>query len=174
MSWLRDVWNRLRGEVTATSLTLLDGHGTAGVGEAVPEGLEWHEVVASSFADPKDVEAFNRCRAQGKTEQECFKVGDNGIGCWGDNTAQGQIAMCALPPDDMIEEWGTVDRAKRKLVRVTIPATGRSALCVLADRMPWKRNIKNGAGIDLNPAAVRELGMKPPIKVKARWAWEQS
>jgi len=47
----------------------------------VSQGI--HKVIASSFADPADVRAFKRCKAQGKTDQECFRVGDNGVGCWG-------------------------------------------------------------------------------------------
>jgi hypothetical protein len=39
-----------------------------------------HHVVASSFADPADIRAFKKCKATGKTDQQCFKVGDNGIG----------------------------------------------------------------------------------------------
>src|SRR5688572_27886450 len=50
------------------------------------EEPEWRSGKASSFADPKDVAAFKRCKAQGKTDQQCFRVGDNGIGLWGDDT----------------------------------------------------------------------------------------
>jgi hypothetical protein len=44
-------------------------------------------VTASSFADPNDVAAYRRAIAQGKTPAEALKVGDNGIGKWGDQTA---------------------------------------------------------------------------------------
>lgn len=127
-------------------------------------------VLASSFADPADVRAFKRCKAKGGSDAECFKVGDNGIGCWGDLTAQDQTPMCALPPDDMIARWGSVAKAKRKRVRVA-RENGISVECILADRMPWKKNIKNGAGIDLNPAASRRLGLKPPFLEKVAWEW---
>lgn len=43
---------------------------------------------ASSFADPADVRAFERCKAEGKSDQACFRVGDNGIGQFGKITAQ--------------------------------------------------------------------------------------
>ena len=46
----------------------------------------WHSTTATSFADPADVAAFKRCKAQGKSDHECFAVGDNGIGSWGDPT----------------------------------------------------------------------------------------
>ena len=60
-------------------------------GDAVPAGAGF-KVTASSFADPADVKAFNHCKAQGKTDQECFKVGDNGIGQFGKLTAQADTA----------------------------------------------------------------------------------
>lgn len=124
---------------------------------------------ASSFADPKDVAAFKRCKAQGKTDLQCFKVGDNGVGCWGDNTAQLDIPMCAVPPDDMIAKWGSVNAAKHKPIVVRV--NGHQVVCRLADRMPKKKNIKNGAVIDLNPAALKALGLKPPVMVQAEWWW---
>ena len=128
-----------------------------------------HHVKASSFADPADVRAFRKCKECGGSDQECFRVGDNGIGCWNDNVSEGTGASCALPPDDMIEKWGSIAGAKHKLVEVS--ANGKTVTCVLRDRMPWKKNIHNGAGIDLNPDAVRALGLEPPIMVPAKWEW---
>ena len=128
-----------------------------------------HAVKASSFADPADVLSFKKCKARGGSDQECFKVGDNGRGCWGHLTAQDSIPMCALPPDDMIERFGTIAKAAEAQVRVTV--SGRSVICILADRMPWKKNVKNGAGIDLNPAAGKALGLRPPFFVSASWEW---
>lgn len=128
-----------------------------------------HRVKASSFADPKDVAAFRRCKERGGSDQDCFKVGDNGVGCWGDDVTDGHGPSCALPPDDMIEQFGSVGNAKHKLVEVE--ANGKTVTCVLRDRMPWKKNITNGAGIDLNPDAVRALGLEPPIMVSATWRW---
>jgi len=135
----------------------------------VTPGATIHAVRASSFADPADVAAFKRCKERGKSDEECFKVGDNGIGAWGDDCSEGSGLSCALPPDDMIEKWGSVDAAKHKLVEVT--ANEKDVTCVLKDRMPWKRNIENGAGIDLNPDTVRALGLEPPIMVSASWRW---
>ena len=135
--------------------------------------VEWtdapHKVKASSFADPADVRAFRRCKERGGTDDQCFKVGDNGQGVWDDDTSEGSGPSCALPPDDMIQKWGSIAAAKHKLVEVTHES--KSVTCVLKDRMPWKKNIKNGAGIDLNPDAVRALGLEPPIMVSAVWRW---
>jgi len=126
---------------------------------------------ASSFADPADVRAFERCKAKGGTDQQCFKVGDNGRGCWGDLTAQTHTPMCALPPQVMEAQWGSVAKARHRRVRVHCFRTKRTVLCVLADRMPRKPN-SSGAGIDLNPAASAALGLTPPHLEPVEWAWE--
>jgi hypothetical protein len=130
---------------------------------------QWHHGKASSFADPADVRAFKRCKDEGKSDQECFKVGDNGIGCWGDDTSEGSGPSCALPPDDMEEKFGSTLKAKHARVRVA--ANGQEVIVTLKDRMPSKRNITNGAIIDLNPDAAVALGLKPPFLRDAKWAW---
>lgn len=133
---------------------------------------------ASSFADPADVVAFDkwykvyrdRGMSHERAEKLAFAKGDNGMGCWGDKTAQTTTPMCALPPEDMVARFGSVAAAKHKRVRVTFGA--RSVSCLLADRMPAKRLITNGAGIDLNPAAAKALGLKPPFLREVEWDWE--
>lgn len=125
----------------------------------------WTRGKASSFADPADITAFKRCKATGKSDMECFKVGDNGIGKWGDDTTADR-PMCALPPEDW-EPFGAGARGKK----VRVIANGREVICELRDTMPRKKNIKNGAAIDLNPAAVKAIGLKPPIMVEASWKW---
>jgi len=133
--------------------------------ETAVASVEVHRVKASSFADPGDVEAFLRCKARGGSDQECFKVGDNGIGKWGDATTSDR-PMCALPPEDW-EAFGKAARGKRVLVK----ANGREVVCELRDTMPHRANITNGAGIDLNPAACAALGSKPPMLISATWQW---
>jgi len=135
--------------------------------------------LASSFADPKDVEAFKACVARGNSQQWCLRKGDNGVGCWGDDTAQTKTPMCALPPDDMIQRWGSIEERRLKKIpkiaahrRVVVVVGEHFVVCILADRMPWRKNIRNGAGIDLNPAAAKVLGLKPPFLVPASWTWE--
>jgi len=128
-----------------------------------------HRGLASSFADPADVRAFRRCKAQGKSDAECFRVGDNGIGYWEDDCSEGSGTSCALPPDDMIEKFGSIAAAKHAKVKVT--SNNHTAIVTLKDRMPWKRNITNKAIIDLNPDAVHALGMNPPILEPATWEW---
>lgn len=128
-----------------------------------------HSVIASEFADAADIEAFRRCKAQGRSDQDCFKVGDNGIGVWGESTAPGSGPSCALPPEDMEEAWGSVANAKNKRVSVTYKdATG---ILVLKDRMPHRANIKNGAGIDLNEDARKLLSIPKGGMVRVIWKW---
>lgn len=129
-----------------------------------PVDTSWHEGKASSFADPADVRAFKRCKAQGKSDQECFKVGDNGIGKWGMDTTLPH-PMVALPPED----WQHLPRPQGAFV--IVEANGQTVRATLQDTMPRKANIKNGAIIDLNPAACAALGLTPPMLVNARWRW---
>lgn len=123
-----------------------------------------HSVLASSFADPEDVAAFRACKATGKSDVECYRVGDSGIGEWGDDTTV-DIPMCALPPED----WEAYSNARGKKVLVT--CGDKSVVCELRDTMPHKAAIKNGAGIDLNEAAWKSLGHSPPQLRQATWKW---
>ena len=125
-----------------------------------------HSVMASSFADPADVRAFRRCKSAGGTDRECFRVGDNGIGAWGDDTT-GSVPMCALPPED----WAAFP-APRGGTRIRVTGNGRMVVCELRDTMPHRRFIKNGAGIDLNPAACLALGLTPPVMYPVVWSLE--
>jgi hypothetical protein len=124
-------------------------------------GDEWRTAKASSFADPADVVAFKKCKATGKTDKQCFAVGDNGIGQFGANTAQEKTAMCALHADDMKAIWGSVAAAAHKLVIVSTQKD--SVICAVEDRMSSRGRI------DLNPAAAKRLGLKPPFLVDCIW-----
>lgn len=136
-----------------------------------------HEGKASSFADPADVKAFKKWYkiyldeglSPDRAKQRAFAKGDNGEGCWGDDTSEGSGMSCALPPEDMEEKFGSVAVAKHQQVEVT--ANDKTITCTLKDRMPHRTNITNGAMIDLNPDAVRALGLEPPIMVNATWRW---
>jgi hypothetical protein len=126
-------------------------------------------VVASSFADPKDIAAYKKAIKDGKTRNEALKVGDDGIGKWGDNTAVND-PMCALPPEDWEAKWGMGHTARGKKVVVTF--NGMTVVGELRDTMPRKANIKNGAGIDLNPGFARAFGLKQPFLVPGvQWEW---
>ena len=128
-----------------------------------------HHVKASSFADPDDVAAFKKCKAQGKTDEQCFKVGDNGIGFAGDDCT-GPTPMCALPQEDWKERWGT--KANARLKPVVVTANGKPVVCLLGATMPKRATTPNGAGIDLSPAAVKAIGKKPPLMIDATWIWQ--
>lgn len=127
-----------------------------------------HEVIASSFADPADVHAFRVCKDRGGSDQDCFKVGDNGVGKWGDDCTAGSGLACALPPED----WQQFSAdARRKKVLIKSVDTGLEVIAELRDAMPHKANITNGAGIDMNFDAVTALGLKVPLMAKVIWAW---
>ncbi len=127
----------------------------------------WHTVKASSFADPADVRAFKRCKSNGGTDQECFKVGDNAIGAWGDDTSEGSGPSVALPPEDW-EEFGKTGAHFKK---VQVRYGDKTVVAELKDTMPHKANIRNGAGIDMNPDTCRALGLEPPVLTKVSWRW---
>jgi hypothetical protein len=127
-------------------------------------------VIASSFADPKDVAAYNRAKAEGKTEKEALKIGDNGIGVWGDKTARDDVSMCALPPEDWKAKWRTGHNARGKKVSVTF--NGKTVIGELRDTLPDKAHNQNGAGIDLNPGFAKAFGVTPPFMLHGvRWEW---
>ncbi len=127
-------------------------------------------IKASSFADPKDVAAFRKCKSAGNSDEHCFGVGDNGVGCWGDDCTEGTGPSCAVPPEYMVNRWGSMHDAKHK--QVLVQANKQSVVCILKDVMPHIRHITNGARIDLNPDAVRALGLEPPILIDASWDWQ--
>lgn len=128
------------------------------------------KVTASSFADPADIAAYRQAIAQGKTESEALKLGDNGIGKWGDDTTPVDKPMCALPPEDWIAKWGKGSAARGKKVSVTYK--GKTVIGELRDTMPHKENIKNGAGIDLNPGFANAFGVKQPFMLSnVTWEW---
>lgn len=127
--------------------------------EGTAEG--WIKATASTFADPADVRAFERCKATGKSDQECFKVGDNGIGMWGANTAQDHTPMVAVHADDMIRLWGSINASEHKLVEVQV--NGVIFKASVEDRLGVKGRI------DLNPACCNVIGIAPGFTVPCRW-----
>lgn len=124
-----------------------------------------HRVKASSFADPGDIAAFRRCKERGHSDKFCFAYGDNGIGRWGDDTTV-NVPMCALPPED----WKSLGDTARG-AKVLVKANGLQVICELRDTMPYRANIKNGAGIDLNFAAVKALNLSVPLLISATWEY---
>ncbi len=157
------------GPKTLQALTTLsgmpDGAPWPSVAQQQPNVQGWYSVTASSFADPADVTAFRKCKAEGNSDLTCFARGDNGVGKWGDDCTEGSGPSCALPPED----WAHLDNPRGALVAVQ--ANGRQVLCHLKDTLPHKANIHNGAGIDLNPDACAALGFTPPIMEPVRWGW---
>jgi hypothetical protein len=161
-------WGPISQEALNKVLGVSDAPGAGnpgGEGGGADVGV-WFAAEASSFADPADVRAFQRCKEQGKTDQQCFRVGDNGIGQFGKITAQAHTAMVALHRTDMIARWGSVQGAAHR--RVFVRVNGRTIEATVEDRL-------GVAGrIDLNPACAAQLGLNPPFLVPRRncsWRW---
>jgi hypothetical protein len=78
--------------------------------------------------------------------------------------------MCALPPEDWMAKWGIGLNARGKKVAVTY--RGNTVIGELRDTMPHRANIKNGAGIDLNPGFAKAFGIKQPFLLPGvKWEW---
>jgi hypothetical protein len=60
-------------------------------------------------------------------------------------------------------KWGAGNNARGKKVAVTF--NGKTVIGELRDTMPNKANIKNGAGLDLNPGFAKAFGLTPPFLV---------
>ena len=140
--------------------TALQGSGGTG---AKSGGNGPFKAKASSFADPKDVADFKKCKAEGKTDKACFAVGDNGIGAWGANTALTTKPMVAVHEDDAVARWGSFDGAAHRRVRVTVG--GKSVEATVEDKLG------TAGRIDLNPAAAAKLGLNPPFLKACEWEW---
>lgn len=139
----------------------------AAIAKAV--GADTNDVLASTFADPMDLSRFRKAKGLGMTDSEAFRFGDNGIGYWGRDTTSDTIPMCALPPEVITAKWGKLSSAQSKLVSVTY--RDKTADCVLEDTMPHLAEITNGAGIDLNPGAAKQLGIPIGGMVKVSYHW---
>jgi len=126
-----------------------------------------HHVIASEFATDSDLRAYRHAKQLGWPDSKAFGVGDNCIGCYGDQT-NGTKPMCALPPEDMMETWGSILNAKHKPVKVRNGDI--MVVCIIADRMPHRDAITNGAGIDLNPAA--RIALNLPVGAMKPVTWE--
>ena len=75
---------------------------------------------ATSFATLKDLRGYIKCRDNGGSQRFCLNKGDNGEGMWGDNTAQLDVPMVALPVSEMKKKWGNTSSARGKPVRLRL------------------------------------------------------
>ena len=112
------------------------------------EYLATQPAEASTFATPSDLANY--------AKHHSLATGDNGIGAWGAVTASTTDPMVALPRDVLAAHFGDEDAANGAQVEV-MGANG-PFLARIADKMPATQNIKNGANIDLNPAAAIMAG----------------
>jgi len=124
---------------------------------------EWHQFLASTFADPDDVIAFRRCKDRGGSDQECFLIGDNGIGCWGDDTTSTHEHLVALHHDVIVAKWGSLANGKHRLIQLV--RENRVCLARLGDRCGIIDRI------DLNPACQKTLDVPAGALLPVRWRW---
>lgn len=125
--------------------------------------LTWIACEASSFADPADLRAFERCKTTGKTDLQCFAVGDNGIGEPGVITAQEHTPYVAVHNDFMVSRWGSKHAAWLREVEVV--ANGVTFRAKVGDRISARGRI------DLNPACLKLINKPAPLKIAAKWRW---
>lgn len=149
------------GLLTQKALHALD----VDVDETVPID-EWpSETVfrgkASSFADPKDIADFKRCKSKGGSDQQCFKVGDNGVGFWGDDTTDVNKPFVAVHHELLEEKYGSLANARHRSVRVTID--GKTALCLVGDICGVKTRV------DLAVGAQKLFELTAPFLKTASW-----
>lgn len=123
------------------------------------------KMMASSFADPADVAAYKKAKAQGKTDNEARAVGDNGVGCWGDSTVAGTGPACALHKSLIESRWGKSWKKTGKHKTVRVRYGNSEIVCALKDICGMRDRI------DLNPDAVAAIGLTPPILVTVYWEW---
>lgn len=140
-----------------------------------------HKVWASSFADPPDVAAFRRCKADGHDDDYCFGKGDNGVGLWGDDCSRFSGAACALPPEVMEYFFGATEanlwrEARNQTILVKkADDPDEPAYWVevaIKDRMPHISTLeKKGRKyrIDLSPDAVLAIGKHWPLEELVIW-----
>jgi hypothetical protein len=111
--------------------------------------------LATSFADPADLRAYNRALREGKTPAQALEVGDNGLGAWGNPTTTGTGPCVALAT--RVEGF-----RPHRMVRIFYGEKHVDAEV---------RDIGPAGRIDMNPDCCEELGLTPPVKVMVDWVW---
>lgn len=138
---------------------------------------DFHKVWASSFADPADVRAFKRCKAEGgyrskgvwhpgSSDSHCFEIGDNGVGFWSQDVSEGTGPSCALPPE-VIDYYGL-----HKDSPLLVSHEGREVVALVRDHMPhldYLERHNRKYRIDLNPDACHALGISIPAEALVTW-----
>ncbi len=126
---------------------------------------------ATCFADSSDVRKFKACKANGYSDKYCFGAGgdygDNAIGIFGQDTSEGSGPSCALHPEDIRAKWGTIAAGRHKQVRVT--ANQKDIICEVKDILG---HINKNVVVDLNPDAIRALGLEPGPNFSVHCSWE--
>lgn len=143
---------------------------SSGTNDEIPTRLQFmNTTIATSFADPADIRAYLEAKMRGETEEQALDVGDNGIGCWGDDTKMGSGARSSLPAHVTVSRWGSMWNGRRRLIRVFYGGTFVDT--ILSDAGPGPKEEAEGHGLDLNYDAWKAFGVSVPAEKKVQWDW---
>ncbi|HUD75314.1 MAG TPA: hypothetical protein VMQ76_09605 [Terracidiphilus sp.] len=127
--------------------------------------------IATSFADPADITAYERAKARGATEEQALAVGDNGIGYYGFDTKKGSGARSSLPAHVIVDRWGSMTNGRGRLIRVFFKSQWIDT--ILSDEGPGPKEEAEGHGLDLNYDAWAALGVSVPAEEQVEWDWTE-
>jgi hypothetical protein len=168
---IQGVANGLSGPIqTATptgpgqAFTLPSGAPRGGTPKSIAANAEgFISMRGTSFATDQDVARYKAAKAQGMTDREAFRYGDNGLGASGRITNNYQTPMVALPSNLIKQLFGSLKQGWGQEVEVMSPLNGAR----------FKASVEDHSGtnpvIDLNPAAALMAGAsednvdKPPF-----------
>ncbi len=131
-----------------------------------PDANGYHLALGTGFGGNGDLARYNAAKASGATEAQALAVGDNGIGKWGANTA-GNVPLVALAPQIARAYGLDPNQLNGQLVQASYG--GKTVTAKVGDVLP--DNSKNGSAIDLNPAALNQLGVDDADNFKDKVAF---
>jgi hypothetical protein len=113
--------------------------------------------IATTFADHADIEAYNRAKAGGASEEQALEVGDNGIG----SKHLGEVRTTnaygvAVPEQQLIDQFGQDPEAWRK-ARAVVNIGGQRVTVPIVDVGPGKKALANGVVTDLTGPLAKAL-----------------
>ena len=113
--------------------------------------------IATTFADHADIEAYNRAKAGGASEEQALEVGDNGIG----SKHLGEVRTTnaygvAVPEQQLIDQFGQDPEAWRK-ARAVVNIGGQKVTVPIVDVGPGKKALANGVVTDITGPLAKAL-----------------
>jgi hypothetical protein len=113
--------------------------------------------VATTFATPSDISAYNEAKARGASEEQALEVGDNGIG----SKYLGEINTTivygvAVPEQQLIDQFGNNPEAWRK-ARAVVKMGGQNVIAPIVDVGPGQSAQARGVVTDLTGPLAQAL-----------------